>query len=94
MELLVKRIKEYKPKNACIIHGVVMEKFERCTGIHLEIGDNGKVFPDQDTTFYCNYFPNGNSGKKEIKIEIYKMIRKSIEAVLHLIFCYAKWLRE
>ncbi len=78
VELMIERIKKYKPKNVCIIHSVVMKQFNKVTGIELKYGYNGKVLKDSNTEFYCNYFPNGNPIPTESKIEIYKEIRDNL----------------
>jgi hypothetical protein len=77
-ELLISRIKRYKPKNVCIIHSDVMKHFRKATGIKLIYGYNGKVLEDLDTEFYCNYFPNGNNIKTEQKVKIYVELKNSL----------------
>lgn len=78
VELMIDRIKKYKPKNVCIIHSVVMKQFRKVTGIDLKIGYNGKVLKDIDTEFHCNYFPNGNNKTTESKVMIYELLKNSL----------------
>lgn len=77
-ELMIMRIKTYRPKNVCIIHGEAMKHFKKETGIGLKIGYNGKVMKDLDTEFYCNYFPNGNNKTKSEKVKIYEILRDNL----------------
>lgn len=77
-ELMINRIKTYRLKNVCIIHGEVMKYFKRATGIELKIGYNGRVFKDLNTEFYCNYFPNGNSISTETKIRVYQALKNNL----------------
>ena len=78
VELMLDRIKKYKPKNVCIIHSVIMKHFKKVTGVELKIGYNGKVLEDSDTEFYCNYFPNGNNKTTQSKLDIYKLLKDSL----------------
>lgn len=78
VELMINRIKKYKPKNVCIIHSIVMRNFKKVTGVDLVIGYNGKVIEGLDTEFYYNYFPNGNNKTTESKVEIYKEIKSKL----------------
>ena len=78
VELMIARIRKYKPKNVCIIHSVVMKLFKRATGIELKIGYNGKVLEGLDTEFYCNYFPNGNNKTTEEKLIIYRFLKSNL----------------
>ena len=77
-ELMLARIRKYKPKNVCIIHSVVMKHFKRATGIELKIGYNGRVLKALDTDFYCNYFPNGNNKTTEEKLDIYRLLKSNL----------------
>lgn len=78
VELMIERIKKYKPRNICIIHSVVMKELKKVTGIELTYGYNGKALKDSNTEFYCNYFPNGNPVTKESKIKIYEKLRDTL----------------
>lgn len=78
VELMIKRIKTYEPRNVCIIHSEVIKQFKKSTGIDLKYGYNGKVLKNINTEFYCNYFPNGNNIPTKVKIEIYEILKNNL----------------
>ncbi|MFX4263148.1 uracil-DNA glycosylase family protein [Pelotomaculum propionicicum] len=77
--LMIDRIRRYRPRRVCIIHSEVRKQFGKMTGITLQDGFNGKVLEGCDTDFYYNHFPNGSNIPDEVKIDIYRIIRDSLD---------------
>lgn len=76
VDLAIDRILMHRPKIVCFLHYKVKDNFSKHLRKKLLYGNNGKLFDNLETLFYCNYFPNGNNISTERKINIYKEIRR------------------
>ena len=77
---LKNKIIEYKPKNAIILHSKVRNKlYNKDTS--MKKGNIGKILIDEGchTNFFLVPFPHGDSTPQEVKINLYKEIKSSID---------------
>ncbi|WP_185903654.1 uracil-DNA glycosylase family protein [Hathewaya massiliensis] len=80
---LIGKIIEYKPKTVCIIHSKIKNKFNRVNDFRKledinDYGNYGKLLKECNSVFFMQYFPNGNSISKEMKLKIFGEIRESL----------------
>jgi hypothetical protein len=75
---LIKKINENNPRVVCIIHSKVKKEIQIFLSKKFVYGYCGKLLDNNDTEFYCNYFPNGNNISSKQKISIYEQIRNEL----------------
>ena len=77
--ILCETIIKYSPKFVCIIHSKVKNAFDRFSNQHiirnLSYGNSGNVLKNCSSTFFLNYFPNGNNIPDEPKLKIFGDIK-------------------
>jgi G:T/U-mismatch repair DNA glycosylase len=72
---LCETVIKHSPKFICIIHSKVKYAFDRFPNQHiigsLSYGNCGNVLNNCSSTFFLNYFPNGNNIPDEPKLKIF-----------------------
>lgn len=76
-------ILKYKPKIVVLMHSKVFKFFvEKYKGSYYKgYGCLGKLIDGCDTIFYNVPFPHGNSITSEVKIALYKEIKKGLDGI-------------
>ncbi len=79
---LKQTILEYEPKVVILLHSKVIKHFvKNFLGKEgVEYGNLGKLINGCDTVFFNIPFPHGNAISSDVKVELYKQVKNSLES--------------
>ena len=82
LDMLVRNIQCYQPRLVCVLHYKVQRAINRMQHPaimgELMYGNCGSILRGCSSTFFLNYFPNGNRYSDRVKIEIFESLRELI----------------
>ena len=72
----------YEPKVVVLLHSKVVKHFVRgyMEKKGVKYGNLGKLVEGCNTVFYNIPFPHGNAITSEVKVELYKQIKETLES--------------
>ena len=85
---LMQTILKYKPRVVVLLHCKIIKHFVKdfLGKEDVEYGNLGQLIDGSDTVFFNVPFPSGNAITSEVKVELYKQIKETLESWGALIY--------